>query len=283
MTLTFNQDPCLDIDNSYRDNNVFKRSVLRIMCKFLSYFGLGSILGQVGLLDNLGNPITPTNPLPVLATVIPSPGGATSANQVLEIAALNSIDGKIVTCDTSNVTITAMPPIVLPPGGATAANQVLEIADLGSIDGKITACDTSNVTIVNAAGAAAVNIQDGGNSITVDGSVAVSSLPAGISTSANQSTEISSLSSIDLVGQATQAIITTLKAILTFLIRPIWLDAATGNVRAILGVGGASTLATVTTVAAVTSVTGANGFNFYAAPQSISNTAWALLVRDRIA
>jgi hypothetical protein len=35
-----------------------------------------------------------------------------------------------------------------------------------------------DVTVVNAAGAAAVNIQDGGNSITVDGTVAVSSLPS---------------------------------------------------------------------------------------------------------
>ena len=34
-----------------------------------------------------------------------------------------------------------------------------------------------DVTVVNAAGAAAVNIQDGGNSITVDGSVSISSLP----------------------------------------------------------------------------------------------------------
>lgn len=34
-----------------------------------------------------------------------------------------------------------------------------------------------DVTVVNGAGAAAVNIQDGGNSITVDGTVAVSSLP----------------------------------------------------------------------------------------------------------
>lgn len=34
-----------------------------------------------------------------------------------------------------------------------------------------------DVTVINGAGASAVNIQDGGNSITVDGTVAVSSLP----------------------------------------------------------------------------------------------------------
>lgn len=37
---------------------------------------------------------------------------------------------------------------------------------------------TQNVSVTNAAGAAAVNIQDGGNSITVDGTVAVSNFPA---------------------------------------------------------------------------------------------------------
>jgi hypothetical protein len=38
--------------------------------------------------------------------------------------------------------------------------------------------DGVNVTVVNGTGASAVNIQDGGNSITVDGTVAVSSLPS---------------------------------------------------------------------------------------------------------
>lgn len=38
--------------------------------------------------------------------------------------------------------------------------------------------DIGDVTINNAAGASAVNIQDGGNSITVDGSVSVSNFPA---------------------------------------------------------------------------------------------------------
>lgn len=41
--------------------------------------------------------------------------------------------------------------------------------------------DVGDVTINNAAGAAAVNIQDGGNSITVDGSVSVSGLVPGVS------------------------------------------------------------------------------------------------------
>lgn len=75
--------------------------------------------------------------------------------------------------------------ISLPTGAATAANQLP---------------DGHNVTVDNAAGASAVNIQDGGNSITVDGTVAATqsgtwdinnisgtiSLPTGAATSANQ-------------------------------------------------------------------------------------------------
>jgi hypothetical protein len=38
--------------------------------------------------------------------------------------------------------------------------------------------DNNDIDVINGAGAAAVNIQDGGNSITVDGSVAVSNFPA---------------------------------------------------------------------------------------------------------
>lgn len=50
----------------------------------------------------------------------------------------------------------------LPTGASTAALQTQPGVDIG------------DVTVNNAAGAAAVNIQDGGNSITVDGTVAIS-------------------------------------------------------------------------------------------------------------
>lgn len=78
-------------------------------------------------------------------------------------------------------------------GGATAANQTTEITKLttltnidyatqatleaarvllNTINAKlVTGTDIGDVTINNAAGAAAVNIQDGGNAITVDGTV----------------------------------------------------------------------------------------------------------------
>lgn len=83
----------------------------------------------------------------------------------------------------------------------------------------ITPSGTQNVNVTNASGASAVNIQDGGNSITVDGTITANAgsgtftvdgsgvtqpisasslpLPTGASTSALQTTGNSSLSSID--------------------------------------------------------------------------------------
>lgn len=97
------------------------------------------------------------------------PGAATAANQVLEIAALNSIDGKTpalgqalaagstpvvltaaqLTTLTPLSTVTVIQPTgtnlhvvvdssALPSGAATAANQATEIASLSSIDSKLT-------------------------------------------------------------------------------------------------------------------------------------------------
>jgi len=68
------------------------------------------------------------------------------------------VDGSAVT---QPVSAASLP---LPSGAATAANQLPNSHD---------------VTVDNAAGASAVNIQDGGNSITVDGSVSVSAIAAG--------------------------------------------------------------------------------------------------------
>ena len=77
--------------------------------------------------------------------------------------------------------------------------------------------DGHNVTIDNAAGAAAVNVQDGGNSLTVDGAVTIgaalpagsnnigdvdvlsSALPSGAATAANQSTIIGHVDGIETV------------------------------------------------------------------------------------
>ena len=94
----------------------------------------------------------------------------------------------------------------LPTGAATSALQTQPGVDIG------------DVTVNNAAGAAAVNVQDGGNSLTVDGtfwqatqpvSAAALPLPTGAATSALQTTGNTSLSSIDTktpaLGQAVMA------------------------------------------------------------------------------
>lgn len=134
---------------------------------------------------------------PISAVSLPLPTGAsTAANQATEIASLASIDGKItttangirvdaiisdgsgpVTVDgtvaiSGSVAVTgpltdaqlrasAVPisaaTLPLPTGAATSALQTQPGVDIG------------DVTVNNASGAAAVNIQDGGNSITVDG------------------------------------------------------------------------------------------------------------------
>lgn len=71
----------------------------------------------------------------------------------------------------------------LPAGASTAALQTQPGVDIG------------DVTINNAAGAAAVNIQDGGNSITIDATALP--LPVGAATSALQTTGNTSLGNID--------------------------------------------------------------------------------------
>lgn len=87
------------------------------------------------------------------------------------------------------------------PGSTTAGSPVLPISYINdrtlltqiltALQGTLTVAGTvaldtptltalENITVQNGAGAAAVNIQDGGNSITVDGSVSVSNFPASL-------------------------------------------------------------------------------------------------------
>ncbi len=81
--------------------------------------------------------------------------------------------------DTQPISAASLP---LPAGAATAALQTQPGVDIG------------DVTVNNAAGASAVNIQDGGNSITVD--AASLPLPTGASTLAEQQTQTTHLATI---------------------------------------------------------------------------------------
>ncbi len=80
-----------------------------------------------------------------------------------------TVDGTVAATQSGTWNITDISGTVsLPTGASTSAKQDTGNTSLSSIDGKITACNTGAVVISNASGASAVNIQDGGNSITVD-------------------------------------------------------------------------------------------------------------------
>lgn len=107
----------------------------------------------------------PSGTQAVSAVDLPLPiGASTSANQDTEITSLASIDGKTpalvagrVPVDPSGVTSpVSVASLPLPSGAATAALQTQPGVDIG------------DVTVNNGAGAGAVPIQDGGNTITVD-------------------------------------------------------------------------------------------------------------------
>lgn len=99
-------------------------------------------------------------------------------------ASLASLDGKTVTVDTSNVTITSS---ALPTGAATAALQTSGNASLASIDTKLTA--PLSVT------GPLTDTQLRASAVPV--SLSSVPLPTGAATAANQVTEIASLASID--------------------------------------------------------------------------------------
>lgn len=167
--------------------------------------GTVSISGSVAVTGTLTDAELRATPVPVSASSLPLPSGAaTSANQTNKAQYTRITDG------TDDALVTAAGEL-----------NVLATAQPG--------VDIGDVTINNASGASAVNIQDGGNSITVDGSVTVSgtiaatqsgtwninditgtvSLPTGASTSALQTTGNASLSSLDskfnTLGQKTMA------------------------------------------------------------------------------
>jgi len=128
-------------------------------------------------------------PVPVSGTV--ATGGLTdtelratpvpvSISSDIEIGAVEIKNGTddtrvtVKTDGTNNAMVVTANVLPLPTGAATAALQTQPGVDIG------------DVTINNGAGAAAVNIQDGGNSITVDGTVSATQSGAwSVDTSSN--------------------------------------------------------------------------------------------------
>lgn len=85
-----------------------------------------------------------------------------------------------VTLDGESVPVTGTFWQATQPVSFTGSTDVATQTTLSAINAKlVTGTDIGDVTINNAAGAAAVNIQDGGNTITVDGTVTVGSITAG--------------------------------------------------------------------------------------------------------
>lgn len=125
---------------------------------------------------------TTTQPVSIVSGTITLPAGiSTEAKQDVGNASLASLDSKVVTADTDDVTITSS---VLPTGAATETTLATRATEatlatrasestLSTLNSKVTAVDTGNVTVV------------------------ASALPAGAATSANQTTGNASLASID--------------------------------------------------------------------------------------
>lgn len=93
-------------------------------------------------------------------------GAATAANQATEIASLASIDSKLTTTNSSLSSIDAGIPAAL---GQTTMASSMPVA-IASNQSAIPASQsgTWSVSVNNGAAGAAVNIQDGGNAITID-------------------------------------------------------------------------------------------------------------------
>ncbi len=177
------------------------------------------------------------SPVPVSIT---GGGDATAANQVTGNASLASIDSKLTSpiAVTGPLTDAQLRASAVPVSLAVAPSTPVTNAGLTNLDvalstrtkpadqqhaiidsGSVTAVaqpgvDIGDVTINNAGGAAAVNIQDGGNSVTIDGTV------TGVITSTNRSDSYTGTTSgvtitatsnpfkaysIQLVGQGTAA------------------------------------------------------------------------------
>lgn len=102
--------------------------------------------------------LSPNNPITISGPVTVTGGLTNTELRASPVPVSGTVTANVGT-GTQPISAAALP---LPTGASTSALQTQPGVDIG------------DVTVNNAAGAAAVNIQDGGNSITVDGTVAVS-------------------------------------------------------------------------------------------------------------
>lgn len=139
----------------------------------------GTVTANTGLSQPLTDAQLRATPVPISGTITATPSGTQDVNILssveLEIKndsgnpvpvsgtffqATQPISGTVTANAGSGTFAISAAALPLPSGAATSALQTQPGVDIG------------DVTINNASGAGAVNIQDGGNSITVDGTVA---------------------------------------------------------------------------------------------------------------
>ena len=139
-----------------------------------------------------GNPYNPVGPLVYL-----------DPSAVLNIL-LTETTAQGLTLDSQDATLTALiAKVTADPSTAslqTSGNTVLSniLTKVTSTDTATTKVDTDNVTVTNGAGASGINIQDGGNSITVDGTVVADAGTGVFTTDGSATTQPISAASLPL-------------------------------------------------------------------------------------
>jgi hypothetical protein len=152
---------------------------------------IGNVAGDLMAVHADGSIDTNIKGVTPVAGRIPVDIGGATVNITGPVTVSNEVEIKN---DSGNPIPVSISSAVLPTNASTLSEQQTQTTKLTSIDSKLTsplsvtgstvALDSTslaaleNITVQNGAGASAVNIQDGGNSITVDGSVSVSNFPA---------------------------------------------------------------------------------------------------------
>ena len=115
------------------------------------------------------------NSITIDGTITATPSGTQDVNLIQVAGTAVTVGSGVLGAGTQRVVLATDQPVV--PVSDNGGSLTVDAATLPLPTGASTSAlqlpDGHNVTVDNAAGAAAVNIQDGGNSITVDGTVSV--------------------------------------------------------------------------------------------------------------
>lgn len=135
---------------------------------------------------------------PVSAASLPLPSGAATAAKQPALGTAGTASSDVITVQgiASMTALKVDGSAVTQPVSFTGSGDVATQTTLAAINAKlVSGTDIGDVTINNSTGAAAVNIQDGGNTITVDGTVAATQ-SGSWSLAANQSVNIAQMNGV---------------------------------------------------------------------------------------